>query len=383
MNELSRKAFAHIAYLVDGIGPRPAGSQAAEITRRYLKEQLLGWGYQPEEQPVEYAPIPKLDLLLPLTGLVLLLLSWWVVEVPWLSLLLPVWGAAVPQISRWMIFKRPRKKGDFNVVASTVAQAETPRLLLCAHYDSAQASVFRSRLVRKIQNRTYDIYQRAAIAVALISFISLVEISIPIWLVWLFRVGGSMAGAWFLFATTWEQIAPHREFSPGANDNASGVGVLLALAEYYVQSPPENLQLTFLFTAAEETGMHGARVYADRLAFGSEPLLGVINLDMVGTGDCVRYVQRDGTLTPTSTSAMLNDRIRQAEPDARPIRYTIKSGDFLAFLKHNIPAASLEVTGSADADLAYHSREDRMELIQPDALKLTLTTLQRVVGNWA
>ncbi|PYM80848.1 MAG: hypothetical protein DME09_18380, partial [Candidatus Rokuibacteriota bacterium] len=42
--------------------------------------------------------------------------------------------------------------------------------------------------------------------------------------------------------------------SPGANDNAAAVGILLRLLDRVAAAPPPRLTLRFLFTAAEELG---------------------------------------------------------------------------------------------------------------------------------
>ena len=71
---------------------------------------------------------------------------------------------------------------------------------------------------------------------------------------------------------------------PGADDNASGVAVLLAAARHITQNPPRH---TTIFAAldAEELGLRGARALLDS-ALVSPSTVGVhVNLDMVGRSD--------------------------------------------------------------------------------------------------
>ena len=49
--------------------------------------------------------------------------------------------------------------------------------------------------------------------------------------------------------------------SPGANDNAASVAILLALLERLAAAPPSRARVRLLFTACEELGYLGARVY--------------------------------------------------------------------------------------------------------------------------
>jgi len=72
---------------------------------------------------------------------------------------------------------------------------------------------------------------------------------------------------------------------PGANDNASGVAMMLDMARHY--SLPGNkprFSLAFIALAAEETGLNGSYFYAENPLFPLEQIAFLINLDMVGTG---------------------------------------------------------------------------------------------------
>src|SRR5881409_1605274 len=69
--------------------------------------------------------------------------------------------------------------------------------------------------------------------------------------------------------------------SPGANDNAAAVGVLLTLLER-VAIPP-GLRVRLLFTAAEERDCLGAREYVR--AVGVSGIVGVLSLELCGIGD--------------------------------------------------------------------------------------------------
>ncbi len=67
---------------------------------------------------------------------------------------------------------------------------------------------------------------------------------------------------------------------PGADDNASGVASMLAIAAAFRANPPEN---TIVFAAfdAEELGLRGAEAFVKALPFGRDKLRLNLNLDMV------------------------------------------------------------------------------------------------------
>jgi Peptidase family M28 len=73
--------------------------------------------------------------------------------------------------------------------------------------------------------------------------------------------------------------------SPGANDNGSGVLVLLELAERFIKKPPMNVTVKLLATGAEEAGFFGIKDYLKRHQELTKPGTFFINLDCVGGGE--------------------------------------------------------------------------------------------------
>ena len=71
---------------------------------------------------------------------------------------------------------------------------------------------------------------------------------------------------------------------PGADDNASGVAVMLAAARHFVRTPPRH---TIVFAAldAEELGLRGARALVDSALLSRGTVAMNINLDMVSRND--------------------------------------------------------------------------------------------------
>ncbi len=69
----------------------------------------------------------------------------------------------------------------------------------------------------------------------------------------------------------------------GANDNASGVAALLALARYFNAHPPA-YSLVFVATDAEEVGLLGAKHFTKHPAIELNKILVNVNIDMIGDG---------------------------------------------------------------------------------------------------
>ena len=78
--------------------------------------------------------------------------------------------------------------------------------------------------------------------------------------------------------------------SPGANDNASGMAVLLALAQELSRSGCDKA-VEVVFFDAEESGRAGSIAYLAECS--SEEVAGMVNLDVCGYGDtlCVRCMK--------------------------------------------------------------------------------------------
>ena len=70
---------------------------------------------------------------------------------------------------------------------------------------------------------------------------------------------------------------------PGANDNASGVAVLLDLAKYYAKNPAEH-SVVFIFATGEEIGLLGSKFAAENPYVELDKIKFLFNLDMCGTG---------------------------------------------------------------------------------------------------
>src|SRR6266850_2296428 len=71
--------------------------------------------------------------------------------------------------------------------------------------------------------------------------------------------------------------------SPGANDNAASVAVLLTLLERWTKREPAGVRVRLMFPACEELGYLGARVWVRD--HGVSGIAGVLSLELPGVGD--------------------------------------------------------------------------------------------------
>jgi aminopeptidase YwaD len=71
---------------------------------------------------------------------------------------------------------------------------------------------------------------------------------------------------------------------PGANDNASGVSMLLNLMMHYAENKP-HYKTVFVFFAGEEAGLLGSKFFTEQNTLPYKQIKFLINLDLLGTGD--------------------------------------------------------------------------------------------------
>lgn len=103
--------------------------------------------------------------------------------------------------------------------------------------------------------------------------------------VWGMVEGKSKKDSFFVFTAHYDHLGKIGDdcYFAGANDNASGVAVLLDMAKYYAQNPSD-YSIVFIFTTAEEIGLLGSKYAAENPYIDLDKIKFLFNLDMCGTG---------------------------------------------------------------------------------------------------
>jgi aminopeptidase YwaD len=73
-------------------------------------------------------------------------------------------------------------------------------------------------------------------------------------------------------------------YFPGANDNASGTAMLIALAKYFKENPA-NYNILFIAFAGEEIGLLGSKYYVEHPIKPLKEISFLLNLDIFGSGE--------------------------------------------------------------------------------------------------
>ncbi len=73
-------------------------------------------------------------------------------------------------------------------------------------------------------------------------------------------------------------------YFPGANDNASGIALLLGLAKYYA-THPQRYSMVFICFSGEEAGLLGSKYFTEHPLLPLKNIRFLINADLEGTGE--------------------------------------------------------------------------------------------------
>ena len=73
-------------------------------------------------------------------------------------------------------------------------------------------------------------------------------------------------------------------YFPGANDNASGISLLLNLAHYYAANP-QPYSIGFICFAGEEAGLIGSKYFTEHPLVPLKSIRFLVNTDLAGTGE--------------------------------------------------------------------------------------------------
>ncbi len=147
-------------------------------------------------------------------------------------------------------------------------------------------------------------------------------------------------------------------YFPGANDNASGVAMLLNLVKYFSSNRPEH-DMVFIALSGEESGLLGAKAFIKNPLTDLNKIKFLVNFDLAGTGDeGIRIV--NGSIFRDKFD--LITRINQ-QYNLLPkidIRGAACNSDHCPFYQDGVPCFFIYTQGGIQA---YHDVYDRYETL--------------------
>jgi aminopeptidase YwaD len=193
--------------------------------------------------------------------------------------------------------------------------------------------------------------------------------------------------------------------SPGANDNAAAVAILLTVLERMAARIPPRLRVRLLFTAAEERDYLGARMYVREMPLSG--IIGVLSLELCGIGDALAVwdAPRETRFSQQIARALQATGRVQDESWHQVGQIPLFGSDHRAFAAAGLPAYGLTMVPSSDVEAlrqfilnpagpsagalvrpprpfdTYHTSRDTIDTLEPAALDAVGTALGAVINE--
>ncbi|WP_262695349.1 M28 family metallopeptidase [Kordiimonas aquimaris] len=174
-------------------------------------------------------------------------------------------------------------------------------------------------------------------------------------------------------------------YTPGANDNLSGVAAATAAASRLWRRMPEDSEVRLVITTAEEAGMLGSQhylnVHKNELKARKTYL---VNIDTVGCEN-LRFVTKSGGFTPVNYQNALThvaDRVCRINQDferVTPAHHHVGDFDSVWFARAGIPSVTLASYDDYGHMTGIHTPEDTIEKVDTNTMILAARFAEAIV----
>lgn len=311
-------AYDYAREYIESVGARYAGGENERKAQEWIEGKLKSLGLKVFIDSFKFISSENYYRILTLIVMTIQLLLLWYAR--YLNPLIIL----ASFIAIMFFFAKIYKKIDVrlantpskNILASFKAEIgenkEEKKVLICAHYDSPRNL---SKILQRLEEafRTLNpflslVFISFLFVEALRSFLYLLSLKNYLlysqfllerlwnylWMVFIFIFLPFITFGYVMLIYNWVR---KKENSVGADDNASGVGCLLELAERLKKRPLKNLEPYFALWGAEERGLFGSRQfvrkYDEKL---SKEKLYVLNMDVVGVGSTIVITSGQGVV---------------------------------------------------------------------------------------
>ena len=139
----------------------------------------------------------------------------------------------------------------------------------------------------------------------------------------------------------------------GADDNASGISILLELSKK-INQLYNNRTIYFVAFGAEEMGLIGSKFFVDSKLIPNEDIQIMINLDMVGRLNDKNILSINGTKTAENLEELIKSIVSKSKINATYSNDGYGPSDHASFYIRNVPVMYLFTGGHND----YHTPND-------------------------
>ncbi len=379
--------YGHICALAGEIGPRGATTVNERRASEYCRDVLTRLGFEPQVESFTSATssfqihtLVALAMLLafivyPLAGRISAGLAT-------LLAFLAVYSETMEMLFRNNPLRRLIAKGCSQNVIAALPPADEHRqdLILMGHVDTNRAPLIFSSQRRVIVWRAFATLTFFTFCLQTILYAAGTILQVG-W-GWSAGIPGALCATLLAAACIQADLSP---YSPGANDNASGSGLVLALAGHLRAEPLKHTRVWLACTGCEEVKHYGAiDFYRRHLPELHHPA--ALVFEMMGIDDLAWAVQ-EGVIVPFVTQAgadliTLSQQVAAGRPDLRAGPAVIMGGgtEMADAIRFGVPAITLIGTGphgtgnrAQARELYWHQIGDTVDKIDPTVLQRAYT----------
>jgi hypothetical protein len=368
-------AMQHIASLAREIGPRGSTTADEKRAAEYAAEVLKKRGLDPQISPFASARSAWYPFAL-FSGTMLVALVSFLVGGQIASLVAPVLAAASvasvllelafrPNPLRWILPQAESQNVSARIQAREVARR---KVVLVGHLDTHRTPiVFSSDTWLRIFRVLIPLGLFASL-VMLAMFAAGIVIGEGPW-----RWSALVPGLFLVGILVVSIQADLTPFSEGANDNGSGAGIVLSLAEDLAMNPLRETDVWIVLTGCEEVGCYGADAFLED--HGNELSEAFwLTLDNVGGEETMLgYLTKETFLLSTLSDPELLQiagSIATEQPDlrARPHRFRGAYTEGAIGRKHGLRVLTLIATRPNGSVPEWHRPTDVLERLSEGAV---------------
>jgi len=368
----------HVLYLSKRIGARGAGSDGEAAAASYV---LRSFGEYDLDVDMETFSSWKSDT----HGLVIIYLlaiaAFLLFRVSYsLSLALAVIVFFIFQMETytWAVTSRllPRSNASNVIGLARPSGSSKQKVLLVANYDTPKSSPFGRPKLARAYRLIYILSFICIIAILVVGVVgvgaTLTKVSKDaVTTVWIFSSPFALyllvLAAMMLFGET------RGRYTAGANDNASGVGVMLSVMANIADKPLENTEVWGIATGRNGAGARGMIAFLHRHKHTMRGAY-IINVDHCGVGD-MKVVTREGTMFGFRCSRRLKRMTMEASRRSKQLELSrgknrVKKSDAMAALVRGYKAISIG-NDAGGRFVGWKNKNDTLDTLDRETLDRT------------
>jgi len=402
---IGARAMEHVRHLAVDIGPRGSATQGERRGSEYAAAEMRRWaqGVSVETFRCSWTyshPWIVVGALIAVSGILL-----WFSPVAALVVAvvnLPIYvllasgrgevGRLFPKRQSQNAWGRvpagaggPEETAPAAATGAGAGRAKPRKVVLLAHVDSTRAALLFKPSALKSLRMNHMVNLASVLGMFVLSALVVVPAATDLGA----RIAAGLGSVFALIALYGSATLVHREIAMpyvhGANDNASGVGLTLAIGEHYAAKPLANTEVWCVATGAEESGYPaGAKRFIDRhRAELREEGAVVIVLDNLGAGE-LRHLTAEGIILPLAMDKGLLDLARRlgrthADWSVRDSVCNLGYTDATPAILAGLRTIALWAEGPDGLLMNYHWPTDTFEKVEPETIERAATLIMEMI----